>query len=95
MNNLLLILLFYLGRRITARFINPKEPEVSKVDYQLNADSSDVRGVATIFDTCLNLGHLFLHMYANLKICMVIRTQICFPQIMPYKYRAEYGTFLR
>ena len=63
MNNLLLILLLYLGRRITARFINPKEAEVSKVDYQLNVDSSDVRGVATIFDTCLNLGHLFLTVF--------------------------------
>ena len=32
----------------------------------MKADSSDVRGVGTIFDTCLNLGHLFLCKFKNL-----------------------------
>jgi hypothetical protein len=42
-----------------------KKAEVSKVDYSSKAKSSDVRGVGTLFDTCLNLGHLFPY---NFKI---------------------------
>ena len=38
--------------------------KVSKVDSS-KADSFNVRGVAAFFDTCLNLGRLFLH---NFKI---------------------------
>ena len=40
-----------------------------KQKYQkwiINWKPSEVRGVGTIFDTCLNLGHLFLYKFKNL-----------------------------
>jgi hypothetical protein len=42
--------------------------KVSKVKYSLNAKSYNVRGVGTFFfDTCSNLGHLFLYDLKNLN----------------------------
>jgi hypothetical protein len=46
---------------------SPRMPEaqVSKVDYSSKTKSSNVRGVGTIFDTFLNLGHSFPYKYKN------------------------------
>jgi hypothetical protein len=65
-----------LGGHSKARFIHPNEAEVSKVDYSSKAKSCNVRGVGTIFDTCLDLGHLFLFFHTLLKISIVICIKI-------------------
>jgi hypothetical protein len=65
--------------------------EVSKVDSLSKVDSFNIRGVGTIFDTCLNLGHLFPF---KLNICTVIRTEIYFPRCMPFKYGTTYRYLL-
>ena len=48
-----------------SRFITPYEAEVSKVDYPSKTKSSNVRGVGTIFDSFLNLGHSFSYRFKN------------------------------
>jgi hypothetical protein len=48
------------------RDLSPYEAEVSKVDYPSKTkSSSDVRGVGTIFDAFLNLGHSFSYKFKN------------------------------
>ena len=54
--------------------------EVSKVDYASKARSSNVRGVGTFFDACLNLGQFS---YAYLKICIVIYPDIWILKLYP------------
>ena len=56
------------------------------MDYASKAKSSNVRGVGTFFDACLNLGQFS---YAYLKICIVIYPVSRVTQILKTKMKIK------
>ena len=72
MNNPLLILFLYLSNIKGSLCLSPleKKEKISKVDYSLEANSLNARGVGTSLDNFsnLDLDHHFIYNFKNLCI---------------------------